>query len=188
MSKYITGIQDTVLQVIKESCNSSLPFIKKKYILDRVQELRPDLTNFEPETVDAKISQALYHLQKNKKYRKPLVRKFLDKNGAQLGWTLASEEKKYRLDMLPDTFQNLHKKISNKTKQKMRCIECNAIVIKKRSPYIYKGIHLGFHESEYCPQCGTIYFPRNSLEEIFEQAKKMGVIHEQCETVEDLNN
>ena len=185
--KRFTGIQKTVLQVVEESCKSSLPFIKKKYILDRVMEIRTDFDKLDKEAIDVKISQALYHLQKNTKYRRPRIRKFFDKQGHQLGWTLTSEDKSYRLDMLPDTFSKLQQRISIKEKRSMRCIECNGLVIKKRSPYIYKGIHLGFHQSEHCPQCGTIYFPEDSLQEIFEQAKRLGLIHG-CETLQELNH
>ena len=81
MAKYQTGIQGAVLTVIKESCKTSLPYIKKKYIVSRTIEIFPDLQTLEYDVADAKISQALYHLQKHKKYRRAVIRKFLDKNG-----------------------------------------------------------------------------------------------------------
>jgi DNA-directed RNA polymerase subunit RPC12/RpoP len=173
--KYQTGIQETVLTVIQESAKAQLPYIKKKDILTRVSELREDISD---EDLDPKVSQALYQLNKNKKYRKKRVRKFLDKNNNSLGWTVASDEKRYMLDQLPDTFDKLNRRISRKKREELRCPECGGRIIKKKTPYIYKDIHLGWHTAECCMSCGTIYFPEKAIKDVFEKAKRMGVLGE----------
>jgi len=176
--KYQTGIQETVLTVIQESAKAQLPFIKKKDILTRVSELREDISEDE---LEPKVSQALYQLNKNKKYRKKKIRKFVDKDNNSLGWTIASEEKRYMLDQLPDAFDKLNRRISYKKRQDMRCPECGGRIIRKKAPYIYKDIHLGWHMAEYCMNCGTIYFPYEAIKQVFERAKKMGVLDEDKE-------
>jgi len=85
--KYQTGIQKTVLEVIKQSKINDLKYITKKQITNEVVRVLPNL-NY-PED---KVGQALYQLQRKSKYRRPRIKKFYDKNGKQLGWTIVDEQ------------------------------------------------------------------------------------------------
>jgi len=85
MSKYQTGIQKAVLQVIRKSRELGLPYLTKKQITEEVSKI---IQLKDPEKDSAnQISQAIYQLQRKTKYRTPRIRKYIDKNGNLLGWT-----------------------------------------------------------------------------------------------------
>lgn len=87
MKKYQTGIQNIVFEIIKQSKKIDLKYITKKQITEEVFRVMPDL-----EHPDDRIGQALYQLQRKTKYRRPRIKKFCDKYGRQLGWTVIEEE------------------------------------------------------------------------------------------------
>lgn len=87
MNKYQTGIQKNVFEIIKQSKIAGLKYITKQQILKEVVRVMPDL-NYPQD----KVGQALYQLQRKSKFRRPRIKKFYDKDGKHLGWTVVDEE------------------------------------------------------------------------------------------------
>jgi len=84
--KYQTGIQKTVLEIIKESKKARLKYITKKQIMIETKRAMPELKD-----VQNKVGQALYQLQRKTKYRRPRIKRFYDKLKKALGWTIIDE-------------------------------------------------------------------------------------------------
>jgi len=93
---YQTGIQDTVLEVIKQSKRMGLKYITKQQIIKEVKRIMPDLKN-----VDTKVGQALYQLSKKSKYKRQRIKKFHDKEGKKLGWIPVDETGIFDIYHLP---------------------------------------------------------------------------------------
>jgi len=89
MKKYQTGINETVFEIIKQSRQKdiNLPYITRQQIVAEFKHLKPEI-----QSPEQKIGQALYHLQKKTKFRRPRVKRFFDKKGKRLGWTVVEEE------------------------------------------------------------------------------------------------
>ena len=85
--KYQTGIQKTILEIIKQSKEAELKYITKKQITIEALRAMPNLKDHQN-----KIGQALYQLQRKSKFRRPRIKKYYDKEGMQLGWTLVQDE------------------------------------------------------------------------------------------------
>jgi len=81
-SKYQIGIQDKVFAVIEEAKKKQLPFITKTDIIKNLKQ-----KNFKMRDPKNQVGQALLHLQKQTKYRRPRIKKYYDKQGRKLGWT-----------------------------------------------------------------------------------------------------
>jgi hypothetical protein len=81
-SKYQIGIQDKVFAVIEEAKKKQLPFITKEDIIKNLKQKKVKMRDPEHQ-----VGQALFHLQKKTKYKRPRVKKFFDKHGRKLGWT-----------------------------------------------------------------------------------------------------
>lgn len=84
--EYEKGIQQVVLEVIKQSRRMGLKYITKKQIIEQVKRVTPELKNTE-----SKVGQALYQLQRTTKYRRPRIKKFYDGEGKKLGWAVIDE-------------------------------------------------------------------------------------------------
>jgi len=102
------GITKAVLSAIRMSKSAGLPYVEKKDIIDYVLKIIPDL-----EDADQKVAQALYHLQKNTKFKRQRVRKFSISKKKQVGWTVAYIDTIYTLDALPDNVEDIHLRIES---------------------------------------------------------------------------
>jgi len=81
---YKTGIQKSVLHVIENSKKVGLPYITKKQIMKEVSKI----VDFKDKNkIPNKVGQALYQLQRKSKYRRPRIKKYIDKDGNMVGWT-----------------------------------------------------------------------------------------------------
>ena len=69
-SEYQIGIQPAVKHTIIQSKKMGLPYITKQQIINEIKKIIPDLKN-----PTAKVGQALYQLQQEKKYRRVEIRK-----------------------------------------------------------------------------------------------------------------
>jgi len=95
--KYQVGMQDLVLEIIKQSKLNGLQYITKKQIVTEVKKQFPKTKN-----LNDKVGQALYHLQKKTKYRQPRIKKIYDETGKKkLGWSSVSEYGMYDIFHLP---------------------------------------------------------------------------------------
>lgn len=94
--KYQTGIQKTVLEIIKQSKVMDLNYIKKQDIEKQLTKVYPDLN-----PIDIKVGQALFQLQRKTKFRRPRIKKYYNKEGVRLGWTIVDEEGLYDINHLP---------------------------------------------------------------------------------------
>jgi len=95
--KYQTGIQKAVLHVIEISKKLGLLYITKQQIMQEVSKI---VQLKDPKT-DSKnqVGQALYQLQHKSKYRRPRIKKYIDKEGNMLGWTSIKEYfDRFRID------------------------------------------------------------------------------------------
>jgi len=81
-SKYQVGIQDEVFKVIEEAKKKQLPFVTKEDIIKNLKQKK--VTMRDPTN---QVGQALYHLQKKTKYRRPKIKKYFDEYEKKLGWT-----------------------------------------------------------------------------------------------------
>jgi len=81
MNKYQTGIQKSVLAIIKRSKEMDLKYITKSQIVEQLKKIRPDIIN-----IDRKVAQALYQLQRKTKYRRQRIQKYHDRAGHRKGW------------------------------------------------------------------------------------------------------
>jgi len=86
-NKYQIGIQEEVFKVVEDSKKKLLPFITKEDIIKNLQQKKIKMRD--PKN---QVGQALFHLQKKTKYRRPRIKKYLDKNGKKLGWTTYEEK------------------------------------------------------------------------------------------------
>jgi len=68
--KYQSGIQSSVEYIIQQSRDMKLPYITKQQIIHEVKKLIPNIKNAE-----TKIGQALYQLQKPRKYKRQEIKK-----------------------------------------------------------------------------------------------------------------
>lgn len=85
--KYQKGIQEAVLKIIEDSKRKKLPYISKKDIIINLKQQGIKLKS--PVT---QVGQALWHLQRKTKFRRPRIKKFKDKKGIVKGWTTVEEE------------------------------------------------------------------------------------------------
>ena len=81
-SKYQVGIHEKVFGVIEEAKKKQLPFITKEDIIKNLEQKKVKLRDPKHQ-----VGQALFHLQKKTKYKRPKIKKFYDKQGKKLGWT-----------------------------------------------------------------------------------------------------
>ena len=79
------GIQKAIYEIIQQSKKNGLPYITKQQILD---ELKDIITLKQPKD---QVGQALYHLQRESKFRRPRIKKYTDKKGKKLGWTVIDD-------------------------------------------------------------------------------------------------
>jgi hypothetical protein len=91
MTKYQTGIQKTVLEIIKKSKEMNLDYVTKKQIMDELIHIYGDFPNME-----SKVGQALYMLKKPMQHRKQEIKMVYDSDGKKLGYTIM--EDKYSFD------------------------------------------------------------------------------------------
>lgn len=84
--KYQTGIQETVLEIIKQSKSMNLDYITKKQIVKEAKKSLGDVDN-----INDKVGQALNVLQKRTTFRLPRVKKYYDEFGKRRGWTIVSD-------------------------------------------------------------------------------------------------
>ncbi len=55
----------------------------------------------------------------------------------------------------------------------MKCIECDAQVTIKQTPYYYRDVHfLGYFEAEICSVCNTVFFTEKGFDDIEKVAKQ----------------
>ena len=71
---------------IKEAKKMKFDYVTKKDIVKNVSQQGIILNN-----PNAQIGQALYHLQRKTKFRRPQIKKFISKEGKTLGWTLVDD-------------------------------------------------------------------------------------------------
>jgi len=83
--EYQLGIQRAVFETLRNSRMAGIPYLKKKEIISGVKDILPELT--EP---DNKVSQALYHLSRETKFRRKKIEKVREENKAK-GWTVLDE-------------------------------------------------------------------------------------------------
>ena len=83
--KYQIGIQKSIFEIIQQSKKNRLPYITKQQILD---ELKDIITLKSPSD---QVSQALYQLQRETKFRRPRIRKYTNNKGIQVGWTVIDD-------------------------------------------------------------------------------------------------
>jgi hypothetical protein len=62
-----------------------LRYITKTQIVEQIKKIRPDIQD-----ADRKVTQALYQLQKETKYGRPVVEKYYDRKGRRKGWTISN--------------------------------------------------------------------------------------------------
>jgi len=85
--KQMKGIQEAVYNYIKKSKQLGLEYVTTATIIDEMEKIEPSLD------WEAKVSQALYHLQKSRKFKRPLIKKVFSKdNGSFLGYTIVEDE------------------------------------------------------------------------------------------------
>lgn len=81
--KYKIGIQKSILKFIKQSKELNLEYVTVGQIIDEVQRKYKSKKN-----IEQRVYQSLYHLQKETKYNKPRIKRFIDDSGKKLGYTL----------------------------------------------------------------------------------------------------
>lgn len=87
MKKYQTGIQKTVLEIIKKSKEMNLDYVTKKQIMDEMVHIYGEFPKME-----SKIGQALYMLKKPMRHRKQQIKIVYDSDNKKLGYTVMEEK------------------------------------------------------------------------------------------------
>ena len=90
--KYQKGIQEAVFETIENSKRKGHPYISKKDIIIHLKS-QMGITLKDP---NSQVGQALRQLQKKTKFRRPRIKKFVDKKGVKKGWVPVEE--KYLFD------------------------------------------------------------------------------------------
>jgi len=79
------GIQDYVLQAIKDSKRMGYDCINKKEIIIHIKQ-----KGFKLKNPDSQVGQALYQLQRTTKFRQPRIQKI--KTNKKSGWAIIDKE------------------------------------------------------------------------------------------------
>jgi len=86
--RQMKGIQKAIYEYIKKSKQLGLDYVPTRTLIEEMKKIRED-KDWEP-----KVSQALYQLQKSRKFKRPLIKKVYSKDNQLLGYTTIEDKTK----------------------------------------------------------------------------------------------
>jgi hypothetical protein len=86
--KQMKGIQKAIYEYIKKSKQLGLDYVPTRTLIEEMKKIREN-KDWEP-----KVSQALYQLQKSRKFKRPLIKKVYSKDNQLLGYTTIEDKRK----------------------------------------------------------------------------------------------